>query len=156
MAYFGSVMRHHGTKPELEIYDVAMINNAQVLYEAGVIDKPFHFQFVMGLPGQIIPATTKNLLHLIDTARDLDPSCTFSACAAGRHQFPIITVAAIVGAANIRTGMEDNIYLSHGILAKSNGELVEKTVRIVRDIGREIASVEEAREILGLPKHASP
>jgi 3-keto-5-aminohexanoate cleavage enzyme len=152
MAYFGRVMRECATKPELEIYDVAMINNAQLLCEAGVLERPLHFQFVMGLPGQIIPATAKNLLHLIETARALDPQCTFSACAAGRYQFPIVTVAAIVGAANIRTGMEDNIYLAHGVLAKSNGELVEKTVRIARDIGREIASAEEARRILHLPE----
>ena len=150
MAYFGQVMKENHAKPELEIYDVAMMNNAQLLCGAGVLEKPLHFQFVMGLPGQVIPATAKNLIHLVETARLQDPACTFSACAAGRAQLPIITVAAILGAANIRTGMEDNIYLAQGELAKSNGELVEKTVQLAAGVGREIASVEEARRILGL------
>ena len=152
LAHFAKVMKENGTKPELEVYDVAMINNAELLFEAGVLEKPLHFQFVMGLPGQVIPATTKNLVHLIDTAAMLDPGCTFSACAAGRAQFPIITVAAILGAANIRTGMEDNIYLSHGVMAKSNGELVEKTVMLARAMDREIAAPEEARGVLRLRK----
>jgi len=104
----------------------------------------------MGLPGQVIPATVKNLMHLVDSAREADPTCTFSACAAGRQQFPIITVAAILGAANIRTGMEDNIYLSRGEPAKNNGVLVEKTVQLARGVGREIASSAEARAILRL------
>ena len=150
MAYFGQVMKENNAKPELEIYDVAMMNNAQLLLSAGVLETPLHFQFVMGLPGQVIPATTKNLLHLVETARLQDPGGTFSACAAGRAQFPIITVAAILGAANIRTGMEDNIYLAQGTLAKGNGELVEKTVQLARGVGREIATVDEARKILGL------
>ena len=98
----------------------------------------------------MIPATIKNLIHLVETAREADPSCTFSACAAGRQQFPIITTAAILGAANIRTGMEDNIYLPRGELAKNNGVLVEKTVQLARGVGREIASPAEARTILGL------
>jgi len=148
MSYFGKVMKEHGAKPELEIYDVAMINNAMLLCQADILEKPLHFQFVMGLPGQVIPATTKNLLHLIETAQAADPACTFSACAAGRAQAPIITVAAVLGAANIRTGMEDNIYLSHGVLARNNGELVEKTVQLATGVGREIASPEEARKIL--------
>lgn len=150
MSTFGRVMRENGTKPELEIYDTAMLNNAQLLCEAGVLEKPLHFQFVMGLPGQVIPATARNLLHLAETARLLDPGCTFSACAAGRAQFPIVTVAAILGAANIRTGMEDNIHLAQGVLARSNGELVEKTVRLATDVGREVATVREARAILRL------
>ena len=136
MSYFGQVMKETGAKPELEIYDVAMMNNAMLLCGAGVLEKPLHFQFVMGLPGQVIPATPKNLIHLVETARSLDPECTFSACAAGRAQFPIITLAAILGAANIRTGMEDNINLSKGTLAKNNGELVEKTVQLATGVGR--------------------
>jgi len=150
MAYFGKVMKENNTKPELEIYDVAMMNNAQLLCNAGVLEKPLHFQFVMGLPGQVIPATAKNLIHMVETARMTDPGCTFSACAAGRAQFPIVTVAAILGAAMIRTGMEDNIYLAQGELARNNGELVEKTVQLVQGVGREVASVDEARELLGL------
>jgi len=150
MSYFGQVMKENGAKPELEIYDVAMLNNANLLFQAGVLEKPLHFQFVMGLPGQVIPSTPKNLIHLVESARMVDSGCTFSACAAGRAQFPIITLAAILGAANIRTGMEDNIYISKGELAKNNGELVEKTVRLATDVGREIASPEEAREVLKL------
>ncbi len=150
MSYFGQVMKDNGAKPELEIYDVAMINNAHLLAQAGVLVKPLHFQFVMGLPGQVIPSTPKNLVHLVESARLMDPACTFSACAAGRAQFPIVTLAAILGAANIRTGMEDNIYISKGELAKNNGELVAKTVRLATDVGREIASPEEARAILKL------
>jgi len=150
MSYFGKVMKENNVKPELEIYDVAMINSARLLLEIRVLEKPLHFQFVMGLPGQVIPATPKNLVHLVEAARSVDPESTFSACAAGRDQFPIITLAAILGAANIRTGMEDNIYVSRGELARNNGELVEKTVQLAVGVGRDIASPEEAREILRL------
>ncbi len=150
MTFFGNIMKENNAKPELEIYDVAMMNNAKLLRDAGVLEEPLHFQFVMGLPGQIIPATAKNLMHLVETARIVAPDCTFSACAAGRGQFPIVTLAAILGAANVRTGMEDNINISRGVLAKNNGELVEKTVRLATDVGREIASPDEARKILGI------
>jgi 3-keto-5-aminohexanoate cleavage enzyme len=152
LVHFAKVMKENGTRPELEVYDVAMINNAQILVDAGALEKPLHFQFVMGLPGQIIPATPKNLIHLAETVAMVDPNCTFSACAAGRAQFPIITLAAILGAANIRTGMEDNIYLSHGTLARSNGELVQKAVALAQGVDRVIASPEEARQILRLRK----
>ena len=88
---------------------------------AGVLEKPLHFQFVMGLPEQVIPATSSNLIHLVKTARSLDPAYIVSAFAAGLADFPIITRAAIRGAANIRTGMEDNINISKGTLAKKQG-----------------------------------
>lgn len=152
MEYFGNTMTSLDVKPELECYDIGMINNAMILFEAGVLKSPMHFQFVMGLPGQVIPATAKNLIHMVETLKSLSLDCTWSVAAAGRSQFPMVTLGAILGADNVRTGMEDNIYISKGKLCANNGELVEKTVRLCKDVGREIASPAEAREILGIPR----
>ncbi len=148
--FYARTMMENNCKPEIEIYDVAMMNAAKILIDAEAIKPPPHFQFVMGLPGQVIPATGKNLIHLAETAQTQFPGCTYSVCAAGVSEFPMITMGAIIGCSNVRVGLEDNIYIKRGVLAKSNGELVKKAVDLVEGVGREIASVTEAREIFGL------
>jgi len=147
MRYMAGVMKEHGVKPEIECYDVGMINNALFLNEIGALDKPMHFQCVMGTLGGI-PATVDNLSHMV---RQIPEDCTWSVCAVGLNQFPMVTMGMIMGAKNIRVGFEDNIYLQKGIQGKSNAEMVEKVVRIAKELGREIATPEEARVILGLP-----
>lgn len=136
------------TKPELEIYDAGMINNLAFSIQRGHLKRPLHIQFVLGVLGGI-PATVSNLNFLYNSAREALGEFTWSTCAVSRFQFPMCTVAMIMGG-NCRVGMEDNLYVSKGVLAKSNAELVEKMVRIMREFGNEPATPDEAREILKL------
>lgn len=147
MVHMAETMKAHGVKPELECYDIGMINNAKVLSELGHIEEPLYFQCVLGVLGQI-PATVDNLIHMV---RNIPEGSPWSVCAVGLNEFPMTTMAIIMGG-HVRVGFEDNIYLSRGVPAKSNAELVEKIVRIARELGREIATPDEAREILHLPK----
>ena len=138
-------MLENGVKPEIEDFDTAMIYNALRLAEKGLIKEPYFFQFVLGVAGGI-PATQKHLFHLVDSIPAGSP---WSACAVGRHQLPMNALAIAMGG-HARTGMEDNIYYRAGELATSNAQLVARLVRIGRELGREIASPNEARGILGL------
>lgn len=148
LKYFCQTMNQYGTKPELEIYDVAMINNAAHLIELGVLKKPIYLQFVLGILGGI-PASTENLLFLYQTARRQIGDFVWSVCAAGRHQMPMCAAALTLGG-NVRVGLEDSMYVGKGVLAKGNAEQVEKIVRIIRELSLEPATPNEAREILGL------
>lgn len=138
----------NGTKPEFEIYDSGMVNNVAYLIQAGHVKKPVYIQFVMGVLGGITPSS-KNLLFLVDYARELIDDFEFSVCVAGRAQFPLCTQSLLIGG-NCRVGLEDNLYLDKGQMAKSNGEQVAKMVRIARELGIEPATPDEARKILGL------
>jgi 3-keto-5-aminohexanoate cleavage enzyme len=138
-------MKENGVKPEFECYDVGMINNVVFLHEIGAVEKPLHFQCVMGTLGGI-PASVDNLNHM---TRQLPKDCSWSVCAVGLNQFPLITAGMIMGG-HVRVGFEDNIYIQKGVQAKSNAEMVEKVVRIARELGREVATAKEARKILGL------
>ena len=137
-----------GTKPEFEIYDAGMVNNVAFMIQAGYIKKPVYIQFVMGVLGGITPSS-ENLIFLVDYARKLIGDFQFSVCVAGRAQFPICTQSLLIGG-NARVGLEDNLYLEKGQMAKSNAEQVAKIVRIARELGIEPATSDEARQILGL------
>jgi uncharacterized protein (DUF849 family) len=125
-----------------------MVNNVAYLIQAGHVQKPVYIQFVMGVLGGITPSS-KNLLFLVDYARELIGDFEFSVCVAGRAQFPLCTQSLLIGG-NCRVGLEDNLYLDKGQMAKSNGEQVAKMVRIARELGIEPATPDEARNILGL------
>ena len=144
------IMQENGTKPELEVYDVGHINNVAFLIQSGLLKPPVYLQFVMGILGGI-PATLENLVFLKETAdRLLGPAnYQFSAFGAGRMEFPICTANAFLGG-HVRVGLEDNIWLAKGVMAKSNAELVEKMARLLGEFSLEIATPDEAREILGL------
>jgi 3-keto-5-aminohexanoate cleavage enzyme len=146
MVYVAETMKTCGVKPELECYDLGMINNAKVLGELGHIEKPLYFQFVLGILGQI-PATVDNLIHMV---RSIPPESPWSVCAVGLDEVKMATMAILMGG-HVRVGFEDNIYVSKGVRAKSNAELVEKIVRLAKELDREIATPEEARSILRLP-----
>jgi uncharacterized protein (DUF849 family) len=148
MRQYLEIIYAHGAKPEFEIYDVGMINNLAFLVQSGIARKPVYLQFVMGILGGI-PATLENLVFLVDTARKQIGDFQFSVCAAGRHQIPLCTASLILGG-HARVGLEDSLYISKGVLAKSSGEQVEKIIRIGREIGIEPATPAEARSILGL------
>lgn len=147
MVYAANMMKECGVKPELECYDIGMINNCSFLQSIGVLEAPLHFQCVMGVLGQI-PATVDNLIHMV---RSIPQGASWSVCATGLSEWPMITTGILLGG-SVRVGFEDNIYLSKGIKAKSNAEMVEKAVRIARELDREIAAPDEARKILQLPE----
>jgi len=136
------------TKPEFEIYDAGMVNNLAVLIGRGHIKRPVYLQFVMGVLGGITPSP-ENLMFLLDYARKLIGEFEFSVCVAGRAQFPLCTQSVLLGG-HCRVGLEDNLYLEKGQLAKSNAEQVAKMARIIRELGSEPATPDEARQILGL------
>jgi len=140
-------MKEAGVKPEIEVFDSGMLVTALRMRDQGKIDEPLHFQFVLGTPWGA-PATPKSFLHLHEM---MPSSSTWSIIGIGRGYLPMAMMALIMGG-HIRVGMEDNIYVSHGVLAKTNAELVERVVRICREYGREIATPTEARQILGLKK----
>jgi uncharacterized protein (DUF849 family) len=148
MREFLSVFSRTRTKPEFEIYDVGMINNLAFAIEAGWVAKPVYLQFVMGILGGI-PASPENLSFLVDTARKAIDDFEFSVCAAGKNQFRICTQSLLLGG-HVRVGLEDNLYLEKGVLAKSNAEQVKKIIRIARKLGMEPATPQEARKILKL------
>ena len=136
------------TKPEFEIYDAGMVNNVAFLIQAGYVKKPVYIQFVMGIMGGL-SATPENLMFLVEHAKRNIGEFEFSVCAAGRAQMPICTQSLILGG-NCRVGLEDNLYLEKGRMAKSNAEEVAKIVRVSRELGIEPATPDEARKILGL------
>lgn len=145
---FARGMKERKMGIEFEIYDTGHIGNVMHLVDNGILDKDekLHFDFVMGIGGAI-PPSPKSLLFLVDM---LPPNCSWNVLGAGIHEFPMVTMGIIMGG-NIRVGLEDNIYISKGVLAKSNAELVEKAVRIAKELGRDVATSDEARKILQLP-----
>lgn len=144
---FADRMMASNVKPECEVYCHSHLNNLKIIEEK--FKKPLLIQFVMGMPGQITPATPRNLIRLVDAATEMFEDLRWGVCAVGLVSWQMITLGAMLGATTIRTGMEDNIYLEPGVLARSNGEMVEKAIYLARAMGREIASVQEARDIIG-------
>lgn len=142
---FADTMKGCGVKPELEIYDSAMINNAMVLQSLGALVEPLHFSFVLGVLGGMQPSI-ENLVFLKGA---IPVGASWSVCAVG---LPIFTVApaAIGMGGHVRVGLEDCVHISKGVLAKSSAQLVEKIVKIATEMGRDIATPTEARKLLYL------
>ncbi|MGN6757820.1 MAG: 3-keto-5-aminohexanoate cleavage protein [Thermomicrobiales bacterium] len=137
-------MRQYGVKPEIECFESGMIDNARRLIDAGLFQQPYWFQFVLGVRGAA-PPTVKQLLHMVE---QLPPGSLWSVCAIARAQLPM-NVAALVMGGHARTGLEDNLYMSRGVKA-TNPLLVERLVRLARELGLEPATPPEARALLGL------
>jgi uncharacterized protein (DUF849 family) len=148
MRQYLEIIYANGAKPEFEIYDAGMINNLAFLLQKGIARRPVYLQFVMGILGGI-PASLENLVFLVDTARKQIGEFQFSVCAAGRHQIPMCTGSLILGG-HARVGLEDSLYVSKGVLAKSSADQVAKIIRIAGELGIEPATPDEARQILGL------
>lgn len=144
---FGEKMISLCIKPEIEVFDKGMIDMAIRLHKKGYIKAPMHFNFVMGVNGGI-SADIRDFEFLRGSIPD---GSTFTVSGIGKNEFPLATMSIISGG-HVRVGFEDNVYKSKGVLANSNGELVEKVVRLAKEFGREIATPAEAREILGLSK----
>jgi uncharacterized protein (DUF849 family) len=147
ISYLLSVMKEAGVKPELECFDVGHTNSIWPLLDKGLLKQPLQFSFIMGVLGGI-RATSENLAM---QAREAPPGSTWEVIGISHEQWRMIAAALSLGG-NVRVGLEDNFYLdAHGKqMAKSNGELVAKAVRMARDIGREPATVDEARAMLSL------
>lgn len=137
----------HGVRPELEVYHAGMLNNVRALKARGVLAEPLLVNFVMGIPGEVSEATVKNLLFLVE---GLPPGAVWQVSAIGaRNHFRMIGAALAMGG-QVRVGLEDNVYVARAELARSNGQIVEKAVRIMREIGFGPAGPAAARARLGL------
>jgi 3-keto-5-aminohexanoate cleavage enzyme len=133
------------TKPELECFDLGHIGAAYPLIDMGLLQPPYQFSLIIGVLGGI-PPTTPNLVRMVEL---LPPESDWEVIGISLDQWRLVAAAIGLGG-NVRVGLEDNFYLSAGIMAKSNGKLVEKAAHMVRDQGREVASVQECRERLKL------
>ena len=135
-------------KPEIEIFDVAMLYNAARLVNRGLLKSPVHVQFVMGIPNAL-PARRSLLEFLISELKEVLPGATWAAAGIARHQFEVNKWCLELGG-HCRTGLEDNIKFDKDRLAKSNAELVDKIVGIADNFSRHPATPIEARQLLGL------
>lgn len=139
----------HGVKFEFECYDVGHLYNLAYFVDRKLVEPPFLIQTIFGIMGGI-GADEENLLHMRRIANKLfGDDYEWSVLAAGRHQMPFVTQAAIMGG-NVRVGLEDSLYIAKGELAKSNADQVSKIRRIVEDLSLTVATPEEARERLKL------
>ena len=134
-----------GVKPELECFDAGMVTTCLRYAEAGLLRPPLHFQFVLGTRYGM-PADARSLLYLTGL---IPGDATWSVIGIGKAQLPMAVLAMVMGG-HARVGLEDNIYYSRGVLAHSNAQLVERVVRLAEELGRDIATPDEARAMLGL------
>jgi len=140
-------MIEKGVKPEIEVFDTGHVEIAKRLIGKGLVQDPPSFQLCLGVMGGIA-ATPKNLLHLKEL---LPTNAIWSVLGIGKYQLPMITMGIIAGG-QIRVGFEDNIYLSKGVLAKSNAEFVEKAVQLANLLNRDIANCDDTRKILHIDR----
>ena len=139
----------YGTRFEFECYDVGHLYNLAHILDRGLVQPPIFVQTIFGILGGI-GVDAEDLLHMKRTAdRLFGDAYVWSILGAGRHQMNLITMGAIMGG-NVRTGLEDSVYLGKGELAKSNADLVAKVKRILGELSLEVATPDEARAILGL------
>ena len=148
MRAFGKRMIERGIKPEYECFEMGHLDTILTMARKGEVPgAPMQFNFVLGVPG-CTPATVDNLCWLV---KNIPAGSTWTSTGIGRHAFTLAAPTIVMGG-NVRVGFEDNLYLERDVLAKSNGELVDKVVRMAKLLGRPVATSDEAREILGLKK----
>ena len=140
---FGDIMQERGIKPECEVFDKGMIDLALKAAKKGHIKYPIHFDFVLGVQ---MTATVRDLVIM---ASSIPADSTWTATGIGKNAWGIAAATIAMGG-HVRVGFEDNVYMSKGVLAKSNGEMVERVVQMAKLLNREVATPAEAREILGL------
>lgn len=146
MRAFGKRMLENDIKPEYECFEMGHLDTVLNMARKGQVPgAPMQFNFVLGVPG-CSPATVQNLAWMVNA---IPAGSTWTATGIGRNAFTLAAAAIVMGG-NVRVGFEDNLYLERGVLAKSNGELVAKVVRLAKELGREVATSAEAREILNL------
>jgi 3-keto-5-aminohexanoate cleavage enzyme len=145
MESFAKAMREHGVKPELEIFDSGMLTTALRWLQKGLLESPAHFDFVLGIPGGMA-GTPEALMYL---KSQLPADATWTVAGIGAAQLPLATLAMVLGG-HVRVGFEDNVYYRKGELASSNAQLVARIARISAELGRELATPDEARALLGI------
>lgn len=138
----------YDVKPEIEVFDLAHLYNAVELIKRGLVKEPAHVQFVMGITGAL-PAREEVFKFCVSELKALLPTATWVATGTGRYSF-VCNKWSLANGGHVRTGLEDNVMVDKGVLAKSNAELVEKTISFMPEFNRHPASVAEARKILGL------
>jgi 3-keto-5-aminohexanoate cleavage enzyme len=138
-------LRERGLVPECEVYDAGMLDTLRWLLAQGHLAAPYHVQFVLGVPGGMA-ASERNLRFLVE---GIPEPAHWTAAGVGRAQLPMAELALSLGG-HVRVGLEDNLYLSKGVLARGSHELVEAAVRSARAAGREPATPAEARTLLGV------
>ena len=143
IANFGDIMQERGIKPECEVFDKGMIDLALKAAKKGHIKYPIHFDFVLGVQ---MTATVRDLVIM---ATSIPADSTWTATGIGKNAWGIAAATIAMGG-HVRVGFEDNVYMAKGVLAKSNGEMVERVVQMAKLLNREVATPAEAREILGL------
>lgn len=144
---YAAAMLAKRMKPEMEVYGHGMMVDVENLIRLNLVKKPYYINFVLGMTHQgALPGQPRHLLSLIEY---LPEGAIFNVTGIGASQVPLTTLSLLLGG-HARVGLEDNVYYSKGVLAKSNVELVERTMRIAREVGRELASPAEARQILQL------
>lgn len=146
---FAAEMQKRKIRPELEVYNPSMFGEVRHLIDRGLLDRPWYVNFVMGVGGMGgYPGTPENLLTMI---RHLPGGAIFNVTGIGTYQLTMNTMAILTGG-HTRVGLEDNVYYRRGELATGNAQLVERVVRLARELGRDIASPAEARDMLGIPQ----
>jgi 3-keto-5-aminohexanoate cleavage enzyme len=138
-------MKENGVKPEIEVFDVGHIYQAVDLIQRGLIEEPPYFQLCMGVKWGI-EASAENLIFM---KNKLPPQAIWCVLGTGRFQLSMITMALLLGG-HVRVGFEDNIYLKEGVLASSNAQMVEMATDLAMHLGRQVATPDEARRILGI------
>ena len=139
--YMAKVMLDKNIKPEIEVFDTAMISNALDLQKKGFIKGPLLFNLVLGVKGSLA-ATARNLFFLLES---LPSDAVWSVSVIGPQHVPLSTVAIALGG-HVRVGIEDNVYYSKGVLA-SNAALVERIARIAKAVGRDLAAPDDVKRI---------
>lgn len=139
------IMNQAGVKPELECFDTGHVSSAEPLLKLGDLNAPLDFSFIVGVCGGIKASAR----HLAFQAENVPANSTWKVIALSRQQWPMLAAALSLGG-HLRVGLEDNFYLPDGSMAQSNGDLVAKAAQMARDCGREPASPDQARRMLGL------
>jgi uncharacterized protein (DUF849 family) len=150
---FLTEMRELGIKPEHECFDSGHVANLDPLLDMGLVEEPLQISLVMGVTGGIRP-TPRNVTLMSDQIPGgPEGQNQWQVIGISRDQWKLLAASLVLGG-NVRAGVEDNLYLPNGEMTKSNGELIAKARQMAEDIGRRPASVEEARELLGVPRRA--
>jgi len=145
MRRLSAAFKSHGVTAEYELYDMGHVDNLRKLIKEGVVSPPYHCQFVLGVPGALAGEVSA-LCYLVD---HLPTDASWGVAGIGRYELPLAVHALMMGG-HVRVGLEDNIYYAKGEPATSNAQLVARVARIAKEVGRGVASPQEARRILAL------
>ena len=152
---FLTAMRELGIKPEHECFDTGHVANLDPLLDMGLLEEPLQISLVMGVNGGIRP-NARNVAHMSEQIPGgPEGPNQWQVIGISRDQWKLLGASLVLGG-NIRAGLEDNLYLPDGEMAKSNGELIAKARQMAEDVGRRVATVAEAREMLGVPRRGEP